>query len=160
MRKRTLYLETSIFGFWFDEHPVNAEKRQAVTTLLKQVRDGQFNGLVCEWVIEELRCGDSLQVPLLKLVRDYRVVVAELDEVEAETLASEYLKAGAIEAAWAMDARHVAAATLLEVDALVSLNLKHIVNTWRVREFNAVNLRLGYRMLTCTTPAEVIEDVG
>ncbi|MBN2466053.1 hypothetical protein JXD38_10585 [candidate division WOR-3 bacterium] len=35
-----LYIETSVFGFYYDEEPRNALRREAVVTLLNQVRMG------------------------------------------------------------------------------------------------------------------------
>lgn len=54
------------------------------------------------------------------------------------------------------DARHVAYATILRVDILISFNLEHIANEWRARKFNAVNLKEGYSTIIIRTPEEVI----
>ncbi|GHU24254.1 hypothetical protein FACS1894172_10560 [Spirochaetia bacterium] len=50
---------------------------------------------------------------------------------------------------------HIAAATVLKVDVLVSWNFKHIVNLDKIRLFNAVNLKEGYGLLEIRTPQEV-----
>ncbi|MEW6041361.1 MAG: PIN domain protein, partial [Elusimicrobiota bacterium] len=54
------------------------------------------------------------------------------------------------------DARHVAYATCLRVDILVTFNLEHMANEWSARKFNSVNLKEGYSTLTIRTPEEVI----
>jgi hypothetical protein len=56
------------------------------------------------------------------------------------------------------DALHIAAATVIGVDVLVSWNFKHIVNLNKIKLFNSVNLREGYSILDIRTPREVIGD--
>jgi hypothetical protein len=56
------------------------------------------------------------------------------------------------------DALHIAIATVLEVDVLVSWNFKHIVNLDKIRKFNAVNLLYGYKTIEIRSPREVIEN--
>ena len=56
------------------------------------------------------------------------------------------------------DALHIAVATVLKVDIMVSWNFKHIVNLGKIRLFNAVNRREGYDALEIRTPQEVIDD--
>jgi hypothetical protein len=56
------------------------------------------------------------------------------------------------------DALHIAIATVIGVDVLVSWNFKHIVNLDKIKLFNSVNLKEGYSILEIRTPREVIED--
>lgn len=93
---------------------------------------------------------------LLKILTENRIEIVRVDEEEVERLAGEYIKAGVLPEVLRPDARHVVCATILDVDALVSLNLKHIVNIWRIKKFNGVNLMLGYKLLEILAPGEVI----
>jgi len=52
---------------------------------------------------------------------------------------------------------HIALATLNNVDVLASWNFKHIVNLNRIRLYNSINLKLGYRMIEIRTPREILE---
>ena len=72
-------------------------------------------------------------------------------------LADEYVRAGVLGPASADDATHVAAATVAGADLIVSWNFRHIVNYNRIRGFNAVNVRMGYRAITILSPREVID---
>jgi hypothetical protein len=54
------------------------------------------------------------------------------------------------------DCIHIAVATLNKVDILVSWNFKHIVNVYRIRGYNSVNLRLGYSTLEIRSPKEIV----
>ena len=155
MKVRTLYLETSIFGFWSDETPANREKRESVRMLLRQIRQGRFHGVMSAFVLRELRRWEGS--PILARIQELPLDVVEVDPEEVEGIAQEYVRAGVLGPAHVEDTRHVACATVLNVDVLVSLNLRHIANTWRVQGFNAVNLKLGYKALTVATPQEVID---
>ena len=67
-----------------------------------------------------------------------------------------YLSAGVVGPANEGDAMHVAAATVANCDIIVSWNLKHIVHYDKIRGYNAVNLREGYRTLAIHSPKEVV----
>jgi hypothetical protein len=54
------------------------------------------------------------------------------------------------------DCLHIATATLNKVDILVSWNFKHIVNVYRIRGYNSINLRLGYMNLNIHSPKEIV----
>ena len=53
---------------------------------------------------------------------------------------------------------HIAIATIIGVDVLVSWNFKHIVNLNKIKMFNSVNLREGYNILEIRSPREVFEN--
>jgi len=54
------------------------------------------------------------------------------------------------------DCIHIALATMYKVDILVSWNFKHIVNVYKIRGYNSVNLRLGFQQLEIRSPKEII----
>ncbi len=58
------------------------------------------------------------------------------------------------------DMRHIALATLARVDALVSWNFKHIVRLEKIRQFNEVNVQLGYQALSILSPRGVTTYEG
>jgi hypothetical protein len=68
-----------------------------------------------------------------------------------------YLAAGVVGPASAADAEHIAAATVAEVDIVVSWNFKHIVHFDKIRGFNGVNSLRGYRPLEIYSPVEVVD---
>jgi hypothetical protein len=53
------------------------------------------------------------------------------------------------------DGLHIALATSTEVDFLVSWNFKHIVHYEKIRLFNSVYPRVGYKPLQIYSPREV-----
>lgn len=66
---------------------------------------------------------------------------------EAIQLAETYISEGALTNKSYNDALHIALATLNNSDVLASWNFKHIVNLDRIRLYNSINLRFGYRMI-------------
>jgi hypothetical protein len=55
------------------------------------------------------------------------------------------------------DCIHIALATLNNADVLVSWNFNHIVNINRIQGYNAVNYKLGNKILAIRTPREILE---
>jgi len=151
-----LYLETSIFGFRFDQEPRNVLRREAVAALFEQVRLGILDAATSPVTFEELdRTPEPLKSKLLALLDGVRRLTADNDEVERLALA--YLNERVIPERYAEDAEHVAYATVCKADVLVSLNLRHLANEWAERRVCAVNLREGYQALSIRTPEEVLE---
>jgi len=153
--KPLLYIETSVFGFYFDEEPRNAFRREMVVAMFDQIRLGILEATTSSRTVLELdRSAEPLRSRLMSLLEDIRLL--DIDDSEAERLAGAYLRDGVIPAAEVEDARHVAYATVGRADVLVSLNLRHLANEWAVRSIGVVNQREGYQLLSIRTPEEVI----
>ena len=75
---------------------------------------------------------------------------------EAEILAGHYISEGILTPKFESDAQHIAMATILKVDSLVSWNFKHMVNFFRIKQYNSINLKFGYQTIDIRTPKEVI----
>ena len=54
------------------------------------------------------------------------------------------------------DAQHIALATISQVDILVSWNFKHMVNFFKIKHYNEVNLKHGYAPIDIRSPKEVL----
>ena len=158
MPKNTLYLETSVFGFYYDDEAQNILRKNAVRQLFTQINSGKFIPIVSPLTVKELSKSPSPhRETLLSLLEKLQVKEIQIDEKELETLAEKYIAEGIIPEDFADDARHIAFATISKVDILLSYNLKHIANEWKIRKINSVNLREGYNLLTVRSPEEVIE---
>ncbi len=77
---------------------------------------------------------------------------------EAYVLADKYIEEKVVGKTSLDDCRHIATATINKVDYLVSWNFKHIVNVFRIRGYNSINLRNGYIQLDIRSPKEIIKD--
>lgn len=152
MRRFQVYLDTSVFGGYFD-----ARFREDSLRLFDAVRQGRLLALISGVVLAELE--DAPQ-----RVRD---LVASLPEGslsrqvltrEVVELRDAYLEAGILGERWSDDATHVAAATVARADAIVSWNFRHIVRLDKIKAYNRVNILQGYGFLTVLSPREVIID--
>jgi hypothetical protein len=150
-----LYLETSVFGFYYDEEPWNALRREAVATMLDQVRLGVLDAGTSPVTFHEFEdAAEPLRSKLLALLDDVRMLPADDDEVER--LSMVYIRERVISERDANDARHVAYATVCGAGVLVSLNLRHLANELTESKVATVNLREGYQPLRIKTPEEVL----
>ncbi len=157
MRHSIIYLENSIFGFYYDERPENSSKTKATKILFEQIKGGLFEAFTSPLTIKELSAApEAVKNKLLALIEDYGVKVIDIDGDELESLVKQYMNERIVPEEFEDDARHVAYATILRVDILVTFNLEHIANEWSARKFNAVNLKEGYSAIIIRTPEEVI----
>jgi len=85
--------------------------------------------------------------------------IVEFVEVtyDAIDLASAYIKEKVVGKSSYDDCLHIALATIHKADYLVSWNFKHIVNVDRIRGYNSVNIKLGYRLIDIRLPREFIK---
>jgi hypothetical protein len=150
MRQR-FYFDTSVFGGVYD-----TEFEEATLLLFERVRLGL---IVC--VYSDLTESELINAP--DRVRKYfdalprenmeRVFV----NAEMIKLAAKYVEEKVIGQTSFDDCLHVAAATITKVDLLISWNFKHIVNVYRIRGYNSINLRMNYISLEIRSPKEIIE---
>lgn len=152
MKPLRLYLDTSVFGGCFD-----VEFERDSNALFRAARQGKFILLVSELVSTELRKAPDL---VKGISQDLEGVEVELPpfSVEADELAQAYLKAGVVTPKSETDAQHVALATVIRADAIVSWNFKHIVQLQKMKQYNRVNLSMGYGFLQIVTPKEVLPN--
>ena len=151
-RPLKLYLDTSIPNFLFAE---DAKDKQKIThELFGQKFQNQYEFYISGVVIREIENAPlNKQKVLLEKIEGIEVL--EFNE-EAENLALAYLKAGALPKSSIEDARHVAIATVYNLDAIVSWNFKHLVNIRRIKLVNLVNEQMGYKHIEIISPQEVV----
>lgn len=150
MRQR-FYFDTSVFGGVFDKE-FEEETRQ----LFERVKLGK---IVCLF-------SDLTESELLKAPEKVRAYFKNLPSENTEKvfvnpeiieLATKYIEEKVIGQTSFDDCLHIATATLNKADILVSWNFKHIVNVYRIRGYNSINLRMNYLSLEIRSPKEIIE---
>lgn len=72
-------------------------------------------------------------------------------------LATKYVEEKVVDQTSFDDCLHIATATLNKADILVSWNFKHIINVYRIRGYNSINLRMNYLSLEIRSPKEILE---
>jgi hypothetical protein len=152
MRKQKVYFDTSVFGGVYDH-----EFEEGSIQLFEKVKLGQIICLYSDLTEAELSVAPE-QVKLFfeNLPKEHleKLVVSD-DAVE---LANKYLNENVVGETSFDDCIHIALATIQRADILVSWNFKHIVNAYRIRGYNSVNLKSGYRTLEIRSPKDIIGD--
>lgn len=152
MKEIRVHADTSVFGGCFDEEFSRASK-----AFFEQVRQDRFGLVVSAVTAEELVVAPDRVRAVLDAVPNEHLEYREVAE-SMEHLRDAYLAAGILGESSDADALHVAAATVLEVDLIVSWNFKHIVHFEKIRGFNAVNRLNGYKLVDIHSPLEVIDS--
>ena len=149
MKTPRFYLDTSVFGGYFDPEFEHATRR-----LFEQILDKQFIPVVSDIVVVELiKAPQCVQDMLANTDIEWQRVV---ETAEAISLAHAYINAGILGAKWLDDCRHVAVATINAADMIISWNFRHIVHYDKIRAFNEVNISKGYQSMEIRSPSEVI----
>ncbi len=154
MRPMRLYIDTSVWGGYFDQEfaPITVEFFDAVCA-------GRFTALISDTLVQELiEAPSHVQDPFERVLRTPCERLRSTDEIER--LRDGYLNARVVSAKYAGDALHVAHATVARADVVESWNFKHLVNPRRERAFNAVNLSLGYGLISILTPMDIVRGSG
>ncbi|NQU34369.1 MAG: type II toxin-antitoxin system VapC family toxin [Bacteroidetes bacterium] len=150
--KPRLYFDTSVFGGILDK-----EFEDVTTKLFDMVRRGEIVCVFSNLSETELEhAPEPIKDHFLSLPDDFTEYV-EVTE-EAFALANQYLEEKVVGPTSADDCRHIAVATLNKVDYLVSWNFKHIVNVFRIRGYNSINLKNGNIQLDIRSPKEIIKE--
>ncbi len=154
MRKLKLYLETSVWNFYYAD---DAPERQALTQqFFHSLPRDSFEIYASEVVIDEFnRATMPKREQLFELMDRYQPIM-RLMNLATHELVNSYLSHQVLPASSLYDARHIALATVYELDVIVSWNLRHIANLNRQQKVQAVNLQNGYtKLLQMITPMEV-----
>ena len=144
------YFDTSVFGGVFD-----AEFEAETLLLFEKVKLGQIICVYSNLTQTELSTApERVQIFFNELNSEWteRVVVTP----ESLKLAEAYVNEKVVGETSMDDCIHIATATISKVDILVSWNYKHIVNVYRIRGYNSINLRMGFQNLNIHSPKEIV----
>ena len=152
MRKPRLYFDTSVFGGIYD-----VEFQQETEMLFEMVKKGEIICVysdLCEFELE--KAPDKVKEHFLSLDKNQTEYVEITEDINQ--LAEEYVKEKVVGETSMDDCRHIACATINKVDYLISWNFKHIVNVFRIRGYNAINIKNGHIQLDIRSPKEIITN--
>ena len=144
------YFDTSVLGGVFD-----IEFKEHSTILMEKVKLGEIKIVISNVTEREIMIAR-------KEIRDFYTALPtefiEFVELSPDviSLANTYIKEKVVGETHIDDCLHIALATIHNVDILVSWNFKHIVNIYRIRGYNSVNLKLGYKTLEIRSPKEIV----
>lgn len=157
MKKISLYLDTSIYNFAIaDTLP---REKEITQRLLADIKQGKYEAFISNVVTEEINeAPEEIAVRLRDIIKPLELTEIEIDE-EVRQLADRYIEEGIIPLKYRDDALHIAAASVNNIDIIVSWNFEHIVKFKTKREVLAANTLLGYRGIEIYSPWEVVENV-
>jgi|SRR5690554_3410640 len=136
--KVRVYFDTSVFGGIYDE-----EFKTETELLFEMVKSGQIICVFSELTVAELEnAPKKIRRHFLELPTRFleKVEVSR----EAIQLADKYISEKVVGETSLADCRHIATATVNKVDYLISWSFKHIVNVFRIRGYNAINIKNGH----------------
>jgi hypothetical protein len=155
MRIPKIYLETTIFNFYFADDAL--EKRQDTLKLFEEISEGKYIPLTSVYVTDELDdASEEKRDKMYGLISKYNIEILPAG-VEAQELSQRYVNEGIIPVKYKEDADHIAVAVVNGLDVIVSYNFKHIVKLKTKTMTGAVNRMLGYREIEIVSPTEVVE---
>ena len=146
--KQRLYLDTSVFGGFFDE-----EFSEFTKPLFERLQNGEFKLLFSTVTQEELNSAPERVRELVKGLKAENTEYMEPND-EAVELATQYIGERVVGQTSFADCLHIALATINHADYLISWNFKHIVNVQRIRGYNAINIKNGYKELEIRSPRD------
>lgn len=148
--KPRLYFDTSVFGGVFDKEFENETKQ-----LFKMVETGEIICLYSELTVAELENAPGKVKKHFQKVLSFNTEKVELTSASRE-LATIYIQEKVVGPTSLDDCLHIATATVNKADILISWNFKHIVNVFRIRGYNSINIREGHQQLDIRSPKEII----
>ncbi|MBN1507854.1 MAG: type II toxin-antitoxin system VapC family toxin [Sedimentisphaerales bacterium] len=156
-RKPRVYIETSVVSYLTARHSTDVRVRanQDVTAEWWKTRRPQFGLFVSEFVVAETSMGDADAANLrLEAIRG----IPELEATpEARSLGDGLMSEGAIPSQAAIDAYHIAVATVNGMDYILTWNCAHIANAAMRAAIESVCRKHGYEPPIICTPLELME---
>jgi hypothetical protein len=143
-----IYIDTSVIGGCFD-----SEFAKWSNGLMKDFRLGHFKPVISDLVTAELRLApQQVKEQYARLIPQCEVIS---ENQKVLSLVSAYKKSKILSDKFENDLTHIALATVFELDLLVSWNFKHIVHFDKIKQFNVVNKKVGYKEIQILSPREV-----
>jgi len=151
MVKSKIYIDTSVIGGCYDE-----EFSEISNKLFYEFKKGIKIAVISDLTLLELKNAPvRVRNKLEEIPDNYKINI--LFTSEAEQLARRYIAEKVITINNLTDARHIALATINNIDILASWNFKHIINMTRIHGYNAINLKEGYHLLEIRAPRDILE---
>jgi len=149
-KRLTLYIDTSVIGGYFD-----GEFEKETRQLFDSIDSGLYEIMYSSVTEAELFNAPEQVKDLLTNIPDSSQKMVSLTE-EIVRLADAYISEKVVGKTSREDCLHIALATIHKADILVSWNFKHIVNVFRIRGYNSVNMKFGYPQIDIRSPKEII----
>jgi predicted nucleic acid-binding protein len=147
MRQR-IYIDTSVVGGYHD-----IEFKKYTVPLFERIQNGEFTVLLSIVTQDELEQAPKHVQELIRSMKNEFTEFLIISD-EAVELATKYINERVVGQTSYADCLHIALATIHRADFLISWNYKHIVNVQRIRGYNSINIRNGYKQLEIRSPRD------
>jgi len=155
MRIPKIYLETTMFNYFFD---TVRDAHADTVKLFKEIKAGIYQGYTSMYVLHELnQAPKDKRDKMLSLINQYNITTFD-ESAEALKLAEVYVSEGVIPEKYFTDGVHIAIATVHDLDMIISLNFKHIVRKKTIDLTGIINISRGYRKIEIHSPMEVVDS--
>jgi len=155
MKKPKIYLETTLFNYYFDS---DRDAHPDTVKLFKEIAAGKYEAYTSNAVTDELQAApEPKNTMMLALIDEYKIITLTADDT-VEKLVAIYIAEGIIPAKYKTDGVHIAVAAVNGLDYVISMNFQHIVKLKVKRMANAVNVFKGYQPVEIISPMEVIDN--
>ena len=152
MKKPRLYVDTSVFGGIQD-----IEFKHETELLFEMIKNNHITCVYSDLCELQLENASEKVIKHFLSLNETQTEFVEITE-EINLLAEQYISENVVGKTSIDDCRHIACATVNKVDYLVSWNFKHIVNVFRIRGYNSVNLKNGYSHLEIRSLKDIVEN--
>ena len=149
MRIPRVYIDTSVIGGCFDDEFSYWSK-----ILVSNFKFKHFKPVLSDIVANEINHAPTHVIKKYAEIISYGAELLISNSQSAE-LVKHYRSHKILSDKFTDDMMHIALATIAEVDILVSWNFKHIVHYDKIYQFNAINIKKGYKPLAIYSPREV-----
>ena len=154
MRKQKVYLETTMFNYYFDE---TKDAQPVTVAFFEAIGSGQFEGYTSVYTYNELiKASEPQRSNMLHLIGKYHITVLNTSD-DVIQLAEKYIANNIIPQKKRVDALHIAVASVNELDIIFSFNFKHINKLKTKTLIPGINQISGYRDIIIAQPEEVID---
>lgn len=146
---KSVYLDTSVFGGYFDE-----EFSEPTVIFFERIISDKITVVMSDILDAELESAPNYVKDLVNIIPKDQLQSISINN-DIEFLAKMYIDGNVVGKTSYADCLHIALATISNTDILVSWNFKHIVNVDKIRGYNSVNLKLGYKLIDIYSPLEL-----
>jgi len=155
MKKLKIYLDTSVIShLQADDVPEKMAKTLEFWDYIQQHEE--YIVYISDLVVAEIEeCPEPKKSFLMRKMDKAPLELVEIND-EIAALAEKYIGEGVFSSKCIDDATHVAAASVMGCNAIVSWNFKHIVKLKTILGVNGINRFMGYGEIEIITPEVII----
>jgi len=153
-----VYIETTVVSLLvanLSQDLVTAGQQQATPDWWNQ-RRAFFRCITSDETLAESARGDVEQARLR--LATLAGMPAFSISVDAEKIAADFLRTGALPVAARSDAVHLAVASVARADYLLTWNCRHLANAQILRRLEREAIRYGWELPTVCTPLELMAE--